>query len=66
MKLENYGHNLSSLSRLRHAALGRAVQSVGYDRVRSALYSRKRRSNGYKFKRYRADLNWLKKKSKYV
>jgi len=66
MRLENYGYNVSSISRLRRSALGKAVQAVGYDRVRSALYNRKKRSNSYKFKRYRADLNWLKKKRKYV
>lgn len=68
MKLENYGYKVISLPRTRRSALGRAVKRVGYSKVRNALSSRKyREANGsYRFKRYRADLNWLKSKSKYV
>jgi len=62
MKLKDYGYKVSDIAKVRHTALGKAVKGVGYNRVISALRDRKGRNNGYKFKRYRADLNWLKEK----
>jgi len=62
MKLRDYGYKPTDIAKVRHSALGKAVKSVGYKRVIKALGDRKRRNNGYKFKRYRADLNWLKDK----
>jgi len=67
MRLNNYGYNVTANTKVRRMSLGKAVKSVGYKRVKSALSSRmSRESSGYKVKRYRADRNWLKRKhSKY-
>lgn len=60
MRLKDYGYKVEDIATTRHKALGKAVKAVGYDRTISALRKRKKRNDGYKFKRYRADLNWLK------
>lgn len=62
MKLKDYGYKLSDIAKTRHKCLGKAVKSVGYDRVMSSLRKRKGRYTDWKFRRVRADLNWLKNK----
>jgi len=62
VKLKDYGYKVSDIAKVRHTALGKAVKGVGYDRVIQALISMKLSENGYRFKRLRADLNWLEDK----
>ncbi|MFB6089021.1 MAG: hypothetical protein ABEK36_04545 [Candidatus Aenigmatarchaeota archaeon] len=62
MKLEDYGYNVTSIAKSRHYALSKAANLNGIKNVLSALRKRKSRASdgSYKFKRYRADINWLK------
>lgn len=62
LRLEEFGYEETDDARVRHQSLGRAVKSFGVDRVLNALRSRKRDRTGYRFRRLRADINWLKGK----
>lgn len=61
-RLADYGYQETDATRTRRQSLGRAVQAIGYQRVYNALSSRMSRRNGYRFRRLRADRNWVAEK----
>ena len=62
MQLKDYNYDITDNARFRHRCLGKAVKGHGLDKVLNALYSRRSRAEGYKSKRLRADINYLKRR----
>lgn len=60
---EDYGYKVTDIARTRHSCLAKAVKGHGYDKVLDALRKRKSRcSKTYKKSRYRADINYLRRR----
>jgi len=64
MKLRNFGYKETLPTPARRKSLKKAIRRHNADRIIKALRSRKTRKTGYKVKRLRADINYLKKVKK--
>lgn len=61
MRLSNFGYKETRKTPIRRKALKKAVRVHSPDKIISSLRSRKSRKTGYKVKRLRSDINYLKK-----